>query len=156
MKGDDDPPRDHRRVRCGPRASEAGFSRYRHHRRRNDACDPRERGYPRSGANRCAPITPSTLSKAFEALRSLRTAEQVAKVRGISVGSRQRLRRYVKMAKVKLTLAKSLIGRKKNQILTANSLGLKKIGDTVVSERDNILEGKLNVIAHLVKVEEAK
>ena len=60
------------------------------------------------------------------------------------------------MAKVKLTLAKSLIGRKKNQILTANSLGLKKIGDTVVSERDNILEGKLNAIAHLVKVEEAK
>ena len=60
------------------------------------------------------------------------------------------------MAKVKLTLAKSLIGRKKNQILTANSLGLKKIGDTVVSERDNILEGKLNVIAHLVKVEEAE
>ena len=60
------------------------------------------------------------------------------------------------MAKVKLTLAKSLIGRKKNQILTANSLGLKKIGDTVVSERDNILEGKHNVIAHLVKVEEAK
>ena len=60
------------------------------------------------------------------------------------------------MAKVKLTLATSLIGRKKNQILTANSLGLKKIGDTVVSERDNILEGKLNVIAHLVKVEEAK
>ena len=60
------------------------------------------------------------------------------------------------MAKVKLTLAKSLIGRKKNQILTANSLGLKNIGDTVVSERDNILEGKLNVIAHLVKVEEAK
>ena len=60
------------------------------------------------------------------------------------------------MAKVKLTLAKSLIGRKKNQILTANSLGLKKIGDTVVSERDNILEGKLNVISHLVKVEEAK
>ena len=60
------------------------------------------------------------------------------------------------MAKVKLTLAKSLIGRKKNQILTANSLGWKKSGDTVVSERDNILEGKLNVIAHLVKVEEAK
>ena len=60
------------------------------------------------------------------------------------------------MAKVKLTLAKSLIGRKKNQILTANSLGLKKIGDTVVSERDNILEGKLNVTAHLAKVEEAK
>ena len=60
------------------------------------------------------------------------------------------------MEKVTIRLAKSLIGRKKNQILTANSLGLKKIGDTVVSERDNILEGKLNVIAHLVKVEEAK
>lgn len=60
------------------------------------------------------------------------------------------------MAKAKITLTKSLIGRKKNQILTANSLGLRKIGDTVISERDHILEGKINVIAHLVKVEDAE
>ena len=54
------------------------------------------------------------------------------------------------MAQVKITLSKSLIGKKKNQILTAKSLGLRKIGDTFVSEKTDILEGKINVIAHLV------
>ena len=37
------------------------------------------------------------------------------------------------MSKVKITLTKSLIGRKSNQIATANSLGLRKINDTTVS-----------------------
>ena len=32
--------------------------------------------------------------------------------------------------KVTITLAKSLIGRKENQILTCKSLGLRKIGDS--------------------------
>ncbi len=35
------------------------------------------------------------------------------------------------MAKVRLTLVKSLIGRKKDHIATANALGLKKIRKTV-------------------------
>ena len=45
------------------------------------------------------------------------------------------------MAKVKITLTKSLIGRKKNHILTANSLGLKKIGDVKVVEKDVAIAG---------------
>lgn len=59
------------------------------------------------------------------------------------------------MAKVKLTLTKSLIGRNKNQILTAHSLGLTKIGDTKIVEKDLSNEGKINVLSHLISVEEA-
>ena len=35
------------------------------------------------------------------------------------------------MAKLRITLVKSLIGRKKDHITTANTLGLRKIGKTV-------------------------
>jgi large subunit ribosomal protein L30 len=59
------------------------------------------------------------------------------------------------MAKVKLTLTKSLIGCKKNQILTAHSLGLRKVGSSKVVEKDAPTEGKINVISHLISVEEA-
>lgn len=58
------------------------------------------------------------------------------------------------MSKVKLTLTKSLIGRKKDQILTAHSLGLRKIGDCKVVEKDTAIEGKINTISHLISVEE--
>lgn len=60
------------------------------------------------------------------------------------------------MAKVKITLVKSLIGRKKSHILTANSLGLKKIGDTKVLEKDVAVEGKIALITHLISVEDAE
>ena len=60
------------------------------------------------------------------------------------------------MAKVKITLTKSLIGRKKNHILTAKSLGLKKIGDNKVVEKDVAIEGKINLISHLISVEDAE
>ena len=59
------------------------------------------------------------------------------------------------MAKVKITLTKSLIAHKKNQILTAKSLGLNKIGDFIVHEDNAVLAGKIKVISHLVKVENA-
>ena len=59
------------------------------------------------------------------------------------------------MAKVKITLKKSLIGRKENQILTCKSLKLTKIGDSNVVENNAAIEGKINVIAHLVSVENA-
>ena len=55
---------------------------------------------------------------------------------------------------VKVTLVKSLIGAKPNQKATAASLGLKKIGDSVTHEKGAVLDGKLTVISHLVKVEE--
>ena len=60
------------------------------------------------------------------------------------------------MAKVKITLTKSLIGRKKSHILTANSLGLRKIGDVKVVEQDKAIEGKINLISHLISVEDAE
>ncbi|MBE6539123.1 MAG: 50S ribosomal protein L30 [Clostridia bacterium] len=60
------------------------------------------------------------------------------------------------MAKVKITLTRSLIGHKKNQILTAKSLGLNKIGDFKVAERNPLIDGKINVISHLISVEDAE
>ena len=57
------------------------------------------------------------------------------------------------MAKVKVTLVKSLIGSKPNQKLTAKSLGLGKVGDFIEHEDDAVLAGKVKVIAHLVKVD---
>ena len=57
------------------------------------------------------------------------------------------------MSKVKVTLVKSLIGSKPNQKLTAKSLGLNKIGDSIEHADDAVLAGKVKVIAHLVKID---
>ena len=59
------------------------------------------------------------------------------------------------MEKIKVTLTKSLIAAKPNQKATAASLGLSKIGDTVIHEAGPVLNGKIKVIAHLVSVEQA-
>ena len=56
---------------------------------------------------------------------------------------------------VKITLVKSLTGRLDKQVKTAGSLGLKKIGDFKVLEDSPALQGKIFVIKHLVKVEQA-
>ena len=56
---------------------------------------------------------------------------------------------------LKITLTKSLIGRLDKQVKTANSLGLKKIGDTTVQADSAATQGKIHVIEHLVKVENA-
>lgn len=53
----------------------------------------------------------------------------------------------------KVTLVKSLIGAKPNQKATASSLGLRKIGDSIVHEDNAVLAGKIKVISHLVKTE---
>ena len=53
----------------------------------------------------------------------------------------------------KVTLVKSLIGCKPNQIATAKSLGLVKIGNSIVCNDDAVLAGKIKVLAHLVTVE---
>ena len=55
----------------------------------------------------------------------------------------------------KVTLVKSLIGAKPNQKATAASLGLAKIGDSITHEDNAVLAGKVKVISHLVKVENA-
>jgi large subunit ribosomal protein L30 len=58
------------------------------------------------------------------------------------------------MAK-QIKLVKSLIGRKQDQIATANTLGLKKIGDTTVQPDNAATLGKIKKISHLVEIEEA-
>ena len=54
-----------------------------------------------------------------------------------------------------IKLVKSLIGRKKDQIATANSLGLKKVGDVSVQPENEASLGKIQKISHLVEVTEA-
>ncbi len=55
--------------------------------------------------------------------------------------------------KIKVTLVKSTIGTLPKQKATAASLGLKRPGDFIVLNDDAASRGKVNVLAHLVKVE---
>ena len=61
------------------------------------------------------------------------------------------------MAEKMLTikLARRLFGRSEKQIATANSLGLKRIGDTTVQPDPDATRGKIAKISHLVVVTEA-
>ena len=59
------------------------------------------------------------------------------------------------MAEVKVKLVKSLIGCKKDQIATAQSLGLRKIGDVSVQPDNAQTKGKVNKIGFLLEVTEA-
>ena len=59
------------------------------------------------------------------------------------------------MADVKIKLTKSLIGCKKDQIATAHSIGLRKIGNVTVQPDNDQTKGKIKKICHLVQVEEA-
>ncbi len=58
------------------------------------------------------------------------------------------------MAK-KIKLVKSLVGRKDSHIATANSLGLRKIGDVTVQPDNAATNGKIKHIGYLVEVTEA-
>ena len=58
------------------------------------------------------------------------------------------------MAKIKVTLDKSLIGRMKDHIATANALGLRKINKTVEHEDTPQIRGMINKVDYLLKVEE--
>lgn len=59
------------------------------------------------------------------------------------------------MKQVKITLKKSLIGSKQDQIATAYALGLKKIGDVTVQPDNEPTAGKVKKISHLVEVVKA-
>ena len=63
--------------------------------------------------------------------------------------------RKAKTATVQVTLVRSLIGSKKDQIATANSLGLRKIGDCVTQPDNDATKGKVAKIIHLVEVTNA-
>lgn len=58
------------------------------------------------------------------------------------------------MAQIKITLAKSLIGSKKDQIATAEALGLRKVGDKTIQPDNEQTKGKVNKLNHLLKVEQ--
>ena len=60
------------------------------------------------------------------------------------------------MSKLKITLVKSVIGRKKDQIATVEALGLKKIRDVVEHNDTPAVRGMVNKVSHLVSVEEAE
>ena len=58
------------------------------------------------------------------------------------------------MAKISVTLVKSTIGRKDDQIVTVEALGLKKIRDTKIHPDNAAIRGMVTKVSHLVEVKE--
>jgi large subunit ribosomal protein L30 len=58
------------------------------------------------------------------------------------------------MAKVKVTLKKSLIGRPETQRRTVRSLGLRKLNSVSVLPDTPAVRGQLHKVEHLISVEE--
>lgn len=58
------------------------------------------------------------------------------------------------MAKLKITLTRSLIGRPATQRATIKALGLKKLNSSVELEDSESLRGQIHKVEHLVTVEE--
>ncbi|CCO07816.1 50S ribosomal protein L30 [Desulfotomaculum varum] len=59
------------------------------------------------------------------------------------------------MAKLKITLVRSLIGRPEAQRKIVRALGLGKTNSVVEKSDSPAIRGMINKVAHLVKVEEA-
>ena len=60
------------------------------------------------------------------------------------------------MANLNIKLVKSLNGRLEKQVATANSLGLRKIGDVTVQPANDSTRGKIAKIGYLLQVTEVK
>lgn len=60
------------------------------------------------------------------------------------------------MANLKVTQVKSEIGGSERQRQNLRSLGLRKIGDSVVKPDSPEIRGMVNKVVHLVKIEEVK
>ena len=58
------------------------------------------------------------------------------------------------MAQLKITQVKSTVGGKQNQKATLRTLGLRRIGQSVVREDRQEVIGAISTVAHLVTVEE--
>ena len=58
------------------------------------------------------------------------------------------------MAKLRITLTRSLIGRPENQRATVKALGLRKINSSVEQEDNAVIRGMVHKVEHLVTVEE--
>ncbi|HDU1457883.1 TPA: 50S ribosomal protein L30 [Staphylococcus pseudintermedius] len=58
------------------------------------------------------------------------------------------------MAKLQITLTKSVIGRPETQRKTVKALGLGKVNSSVTVEDNAAICGQINKVSHLVSVEE--
>ena len=58
------------------------------------------------------------------------------------------------MAKLKVTLTRSLIGRPETQRKTVRSLGLRKLNSTSILPDEPTIRGQIFKVKHLVTVEE--
>lgn len=56
--------------------------------------------------------------------------------------------------KLEITLKRSIIGKKEDQVKTAQTLGLKKVNDSVVREDSPAVRGMVNKVSHMVTVKE--
>ena len=63
--------------------------------------------------------------------------------------------RKAKVATIQIKLVKSLICSKKDQLATAEALGLRKIGDTSIQPDNAATKGKIAKINHLIEVTNA-
>lgn len=57
------------------------------------------------------------------------------------------------MSKIKITQIKSVINRPKNQKLTMEALGLRKLNQSVEQETNPEILGMVRKVSHLVRVE---
>ena len=60
------------------------------------------------------------------------------------------------MANLTIKLVKSLNGRLEKQVATANSMGLRKIGDVTVQPDNDSTRGKIAKIGYMLQVTEEK
>ena len=60
------------------------------------------------------------------------------------------------MANLTIKLVKSLNGRLEKQVATANSMGLRKIGDVTVQPDNDSTRGKIAKIGYMLQVTEVK
>ncbi len=58
--------------------------------------------------------------------------------------------------KLRITLVRSPIGYKKNQRVTVETLGLRKLNATVIHTETPQIRGMVNQVIHLLKVEEVE
>ncbi|NPA52409.1 MAG: 50S ribosomal protein L30 [Aquificae bacterium] len=56
--------------------------------------------------------------------------------------------------KIKVKLTRGLAGKRKSQIQAVKSLGLKKVGDEKILQKNPMVLGNIEKVRHLIKVEE--
>ena len=61
-----------------------------------------------------------------------------------------------KKAKLRVEYVKSMIGYPGPQKGTLRALGLKRLGDVVEVEDNNVMRGMLRKVSHLIQVQEVK